>query len=462
MSKEMIDEQFQSNKHYKIPSLDVLDNKMIVDIITHFEMYQLPRLEKLNAYYLNQNPTINKEESRRNNPDKADHRAPHGFAYVITDFHVSYLVGIPIKVETAEESINAYIQEFNERNDIDLHHSNLATDLSKFGRGFELIHYDGDEQNLYLSNPYWTIVIYDESIEMRPLAAIRFPKVERENGSKYYITVYTAENITQYEPCNLVESELIEESRIANGFKHVPIVEYSNNRFRLGDYERVLSKIDLYDASQSDTANYMTDTNDAILVISGDFDATSIRYDKDTNALLLESGTDVNGNQTSLDARYIFKQYDVAGLESYKKRIEQDIHKFSNTPDLNDQNFSGTQSGVAIKYKLFALEQARSIKERVFARGLAMRYRLVNEMSKSTSDFTEDFGRLKFTFTPNLPESIVEELETFASAGGRISNKSLLSQLSFVTDVEEEIKKLDEESKELSRQAFSLPDSFRE
>ncbi len=52
-----------------------------------------------------------------------------------------------------------------------------------------------------------------------------------------------------------------------------PVVEYDNNRFRTGDFEHVISLIDLYDSAQSDTANYMTDLNDALLVISGDIDA---------------------------------------------------------------------------------------------------------------------------------------------------------------------------------------------
>ena len=54
------------------------------------------------------------------------------------------------------------------------------------------------------------------------------------------------------------------------------ITEYSPNRFRMGLYEDVLSLIDLYDAGQSDTANYMTDLNDALLVISGDIEASGL------------------------------------------------------------------------------------------------------------------------------------------------------------------------------------------
>src|SRR5690625_5644461 len=70
-------------------------------------------------------------------------------------------------------------------------------------------------------------------------------------------------------------------------FQGVPIIEYENNRFREGDYEDVLNLIDLYDASQSDTANYMTDLNDAMLKIVGslDLDVDEARSEEHTSEL---------------------------------------------------------------------------------------------------------------------------------------------------------------------------------
>ena len=39
------------------------------------------------------------------------------------------------------------------------------------------------------------------------------------------------------------------------------------------------------------------------------------------------------------------------------RRSRDDIHKFSMIPDLTDENFAANASGVAMKYKLFGLEQ---------------------------------------------------------------------------------------------------------
>ena len=80
------------------------------------------------------------------------------------------------------------------------------------------------------------------------------------------------------------------------------------------------------------------------------------------------------------DARYIYKEYDVNGVEAYKDRISRNIHMFTNTPDMTDENFGGNQSGEAMKYKLFGLEQRTAIKEGLFRKGLRRRYKLIGQL----------------------------------------------------------------------------------
>ena len=82
---------------------------------------------------------------------------------------------------------------------------------------------------------------------------------------KKIVEVYTPSDIMTFE----YDGTLNEISRTTHAFELVPITEYMNNSNGLGDYETELSLIDLYDASQSDTANYMQDLSDAILAIIG-------------------------------------------------------------------------------------------------------------------------------------------------------------------------------------------------
>ncbi len=118
--------------------------------------------------------------------------------------------------------------------------------------------------------------------------------------------------------------------------------------------------------------------------------------------------------KSQTDARYIYKQYDVTGTEAYKERLQKDIHKISFVPDLTDESFSGTQSGEAMKYKLFGFQQVSKTTQRGFAKGLTRRYRLLLNIKRQVQEADNtDLGNFKITFTPNLPKAIMDELKNY-------------------------------------------------
>lgn len=147
----------------------------------------------------------------------------------------------------------------------------------------------------------------------------------------------------------------------------MPIIEYENNKFRQGDFEDVLALIDMYDGAQSDLANYSQDLNDAMLKIIGnlDLDVEDAKEMKKNNIIFLKTEPNADGRESTANADYIYKQYDVQGSESYKTRIANDIHLFTATPNLSDENFAGNMSGEVMKYKLFLMEQREQPKSDV-------------------------------------------------------------------------------------------------
>ena len=87
---------------------------------------------------------------------------------------------------------------------------------------------------------------------------------------------------------------------------------------------------------------------------------------------------------------------------------------FTNTPDMTDENFSGNQSGEAMKYKLFGLEQRTAIKEGLFRKGLRRRYKLIGQIMSINRELNSDAIRdLTFTFTRNIPKSIKDEMDMY-------------------------------------------------
>jgi len=171
---------------------------------------------------------------------------------------------------------------------------------------------------------------------------------------------------------------------------------------------------------------------------------TPIVYVKNGEQLAITKFVDVNGNEGTVDAKYLYKQYDVNGVEAFKKRIVNDIHKYTNTPDLTDTNFSGIQSGEAMKYKLFGLEQARVDTQSLFEKSLRRRYQLIANIGDYVKELSEfNIAKLKITFNPNLPKALEETINAFKSLGGMVTNETAMRLTGIVDDPKHEQELLD-------------------
>lgn len=295
-------------------------------------------------------------------------------------------------------------------------------------------------------------------------------RVNELDGTTKIVELYTDNKILKFE----YDGDLTPIGETSShAFGSVPITEYLNTDDGMGDYETELSLIDLYDAAQSDTANYMQDLSDAILAIIGrvsfpgyvDTAEKAIEYlrkMRKARLLNLEPPVDQDGREGSVDAKYLYKQYDVQGTEAYKNRIVSDIHKFTNTPDMTDSKFAGQQSGEALKWKVFGLDQERVDMQALFEQSLKRRYKLiarVSQLLKEIDDF--DISKLKITFTPNLPKSLQEKIEAFKALGGELSQETAMAITDIVEDAKKEISLINSESKSRSQLAQKLEETSR-
>lgn len=436
-----------ANMQYTYPSdAELLSTPdALSEMIQHHIANQVPRLDALDDYYEGNNLSILKQK-RRKEEHLADHRATHNFAKYVSQFIQGYMVGIPLKTVYPDDKIDEQLKDINRDNDADAHNSDLVLDLSIYGRAYELIYRSQQDENRFtLLSPLEAFVIYDMTVEANPIAGVRY-YTNKFKDDEMTVELYTDDKHIIYTSED--GSDLILKEEKPYFFGGVPVIEYSNNRFRQGDYEDVLSLIDLYDAAQSDLANYSTDINDAMLKITGnlEIDKDEAKDMKEANILFLRSEPNADGRDSPVDADYIYKKYDVAGTEAYKTRIKSDIHLFTNTPSMDDESFGGVQSGEAMKYKLFGLEQKRAIKERLFKQSLRERYRLLNNILSAASEGGFDVNDIVITFTPNLPKSLKDEIEAFTKLGGDLSDETKLSILSIVENPQEELERMEKEN----------------
>lgn len=447
----------EANFSYRAHTADEIlsDKKKLRDMIRDHYENQCPRLATLDDYMKARNTAIYDDKNRRVEEGKADHRAAHNFAKIINVFDVGYNTGIPIKKSSDNEKINEMITEYDKLNDAESLDSELWRDFKKYGRAYELQYRNKDnEDRSVISNVFETFVCYGLDVERTPLFAVRYLRYKVGFREEVVVNVYTDTEIITYQPTTMAALNLAEEKTESHFWGEVPITEYSPDRYRQSGYEDVIPLIDLYDAAQSDTSNYMTDLNEATLVVSGDLDlsrytAEEVIKMKKANLLLLANGVNSDGSKSQTDAKYIYKQYDVSGTEAYKKRLQDDIHKISFVPDLTDESFSGNQSGEAMKYKLFGFQQIAKDSQRGFKKGLVRRYRLLLNIKKFVNEASnDDLGNFTVTFTPNLPKAVLEELKTLVDAGAEFSQETLLELASFVENIRTEQERLQAEAEE--------------
>lgn len=461
----------ESNIHYRVNSLDDLINnsyETLTHIINHFITNQIPRLEVLDGYSKGRNAGIFSGD-RRLDKNKADHRIAHNFGKLIAQFVAGYTTSVPLKYDLPDDSkLNAKLLEFNKENDIATLDNELMYDVAKFGRAYD-IQYKNDKGNkIKQANVFETFVIYDTTIERKPVAAVRIVEVgfSKDSVKTYQTILYTDANIVHFKTSTLTNAALQEDHTDSHFYNGVPIVEYQSNKYRTSWYEDVLPLIDAYDQVESDTSNYMTDVINSLLVINGDFSAANtnvnelIKQIQRYGILGLQSGIDRNGNATSIDAKYISPEFDSAASESYKERIRKDIFNISNIPDMTDQNFAGNTTGVAMRYKIFGFEQAIGQTINAFKRSVGDRYELLFNLESNLSVSKKVHSNVLVDYTPNLPYAVSEEVTMLINAGVPISRKTMYHLTHFTTaETEESNLKAEQEQLESSDK---LSESFKQ
>lgn len=432
---------------------------------------QLDRLKELKRYYLADNNIKYREE--KSDPYSADNRIASDWAKYITVFEQGYMLGNPVEYKNENAEIQNLIDDFSKQNNEQDHNVAIKTDLAIYGRAYELLNTFQDEDGsvwvkLYRMDPEQTFVIYDDSFEQRSLMAVNYYSISYGNGHKRdFVKVYTSNAIYEYVDDNQDTDTLKLKEVSEHFFNGVPVNEFSNNADRTGAFEAVLDSIDAYDLSQSELANFQQDSNEALLVISGnpftgvedkDFMedgrinpngrlAVSQAFKK-AKILILDDNPIPGGS--SPNANYLVKSYDTAGAEAYKERLVNDILRFTFTPDTTDNNFAGTQSGEAMKYKMMAADNYRGKQELLFEKGLMRRLRLAVNIWKIKGNDSENYSLINETdvvFTPNLPQNDTELVAIVKSLYGVVSEQTIVEILEQVTGVnaEAEMKRLKEE-----------------
>lgn len=424
--------------------MKIITNKTeltLADIVTLIQAHQTDYNHKmeLKRYYEGRH-SILKKLGRKNNA--ANNKLINNYPSYIVNMSAGFFMGTPISYKTTSEheAELATLLEIFRYNDEAAHNLTLAEEESITGTAYEVLYIDADANIRFTSLPSEEVILVcDSTLEENIICAVRHYRIYDLNQASYseYVDVYDENTIKHY----LYDGTLRLQDTQEHYFCDVPIVEYPNNHQHRGDFEDVLSLIDAYNSAQSLTLDDLEDFTDAFLVLKGmgGTNAEDVKELRRAKSILLDDGG---------SAEWLIKNINDTYVENFKTRIQRDIHKFSQIPDMSDDNFAGNTSGIAIKYKLIGLEQIRSRKEREFKKGLQRRIELIANILKLKNQAVIDFRDIDMAFTANIPANLTEQAELVNKLDGLISQKTLLSLLPFVTDPLEELGELKGENED--------------
>lgn len=370
---------------------------------------EIPRLDMLFDYYEGKPHKIGQTKAKT--PHEMDEIFVNNAKYV-TDMMIGFTVGAPISYAGAKDKDIKPITDALEKMRIKKHDKELEKGLSTMGIGLELQYLaiePGTENDntpktipkIAWIDPRGMFLVVDDTIERTKLFAVRMiKKRDLKRKTFWEISVYTKKGIIIYttKTKRLSQSNMLKPPKFKEHFYgDVPVTEFRNNEEKQGDYEQQLSQIDGYNLLQTDRIKDKKNFVKAIMIMFG-------------FGLPDEKPAEINGNvvvqapskQDGGDFQYATNTFDESQVQVLADSLLDDFHKTTYVPNLNDENFAGTQSGEAMKYKLFGLLLVLSIKIGYLEDGIMQRLQLLQNILNVKGQNVDVEGTT-IKFKPNLP-----------------------------------------------------------
>lgn len=439
-----------NNGTFIFPKDEELTGEEIISFI-HYNSETLDIRYRHNMHqYLGKHPIL-RETAKQTG---ADNRLVVNMPKYLVDTYNGFFAGIPPKITLDKASQNKALQDWNDSESVADIQSEISKQADIYGRSIAFIYQGEDSQpHLSYSSPSHAFIVYDDTVARQPLAFVRYTIPSNKTLYDAQGTIQYADKLYKFTGTS-VELDTEQNELGTNPYGMVPAVEFFENEERQGVFDGVDTLIQELDRAISQKANQVEYFDNAYLAIIGvmlDTDENGKpKIDIKNNRVLYLPQVDPNGPEPKIE--FLSKPDADQIQEHLIDRLTNLTFQMSMVPNLNDEQFAGNSSGVALEYKLLPMVTKASSKERKFTKSFKQLYKIVFSVlfPKGQQDAWQD---LQFKFTRNLPANIADEINSAKNADGMISKETQLSLLSFVQDPQAEIKKMQKEKDEAIKQA---------
>lgn len=394
-------------------------------------------------------------EAESDDIEQINNKVNNDFFSEIADIAVGYFAGNAASYKYADdedgnaEQAKKALTDFTTRNnmyDINMETTKYATICGYAGRLF-YIDEDGNER-IMVTPPYETIILFKNEMT-EPYAAVRyFPVVDINDTESYKAEYYDATSIRYYKG---QLGSLVFDKEEPHVFDYCPLQGVPRNRELMGDAEKVLAEIDAYDKAISDSSNDIEDSTNAHMVFE------NVAIDDAEMAAARKSGAFRFSSYNGGKVYYLTKEINDAFVQNHLNRLEDNIYRFSKTPNLNSDKF-GNATGIALKFKITGLEsKCGTFEAKMVSADTYMFKLLAGCFAKKRIPF--DALQCYVVYKRNFPMDLISEAQTaqqLIAAG--LPKVTVYEQLSFVDDVEYVMDMIEEEKDAIPSITTPLPE----
>lgn len=404
---------------------DDLGPEKIRQLLNHWQMNDRVKLQRKYDYYNGKQRILNKTYS---DPSKPCNRVVTNYCRSIVSNFAGFNLGIP-----ATYQVDDNVQYFLRYNDYIQKDTELLTQGLIFGVAYELLYIDSDGETRFENiSPLYGFDIYSSDLSDDDMSAfVRIyteDNVDITQSNTYMVVVYTKDKITTYKTVGEFGSlEFV--SEVPHSFGQVPVVAFNLNPEREGIFEQIIPLQDSYNEVLSAQLDELGMLVDSFLVLKGVSAEKEDIQDMKTNRVLLMDADS--------SAEFLVKNVNNSQIIEILTEIKKRIIEISTCPDFSAENFA-TTSGIALQYRLTGFRNTSLAFMSQLEKALRRRIELFGWIEQIKGDKVTDF---KITFTNNLPTNTLEIAQIVNQLRGLVSDETLLSQIPFVDDAEEELKK---------------------
>lgn len=222
----------------------------------------------------------------------------------------------------------------------------------------------------------------------------------------------------------------------------VPFIPFKNNRIETPDIKFVKSLLDGYDLSRSEAANYVEEVKNLIYVLKGYGGEDLNKFMKNLNenrAIIIDDVED--GDVDTLNP-----SMDITALREHYEQLKRDIVEDGQSINKDLDKFGSAPSGVALKFMYSGLDLKCNALETEFKMGFEELLYFINKfISINGRAINED---VEIIFNRDIEINESEVIDNCTKSKGTISDRTILANHPWVTDIDEEKEQIKSEVKE--------------